>query len=263
MGKSAYYCATNDDPDNCDNQRPPLGPDGTILLDDNGDPILKPYKGAFGDADTAFRLDSSHLTITQTYDSIQSAMVSIPRTQNPYDPSSAALDPLTLLIPWTPRQPGVGFPIPLTGTIERFVEAADLDFSGTTISANVNYEVLPPDNADGTPATPAQKLKVGDTGKIHLLAVETNDFLGEVFLCQDPNTGDLLGARMYTSVKGLLEWFDNHPGSYDSCGIIIRYSPFGNFVDYITSLQNGVRLGITQGGGFGRVNDVVLFVPNQ
>jgi hypothetical protein len=262
-GKSAYYCATNDDPDNCDGQRPPLGPDGTPLLDDNGDPVLKPYPGAFAGSETAFTLGTSKLTITRTDNNIQSATVTIPRTKNPYDPASDAIDPLTLLIPWTPKQPGVGFPIPLTGTIERFVEAADLDFSGTTISANVNYEVLPPANADGTPPTAAQKLHVGDTGPIRLLAVETTDFLGEVFVCQDPNTGDLLGARMYTSVKGLLEWFDNHPGSYESCGMIVRYSPFGNFVDYITSLQNGVRLGITQGGGFGRVNDVVIFVPNQ
>ncbi len=263
MGKSAYYCATNDDPDNCDGQRPPLDANGNMDLDENGDPRLLHYKGAFGNADTAFRLDSSHLTITQTYDSIQSAMVTIPLHADPYDSTSAELTPLSRLIPWTPKQPGIGFPIPLTGTIERFVEAADLDFSGTTISANVNYEILPPPNDDGSPPTADQKLHVGDTGQIHILAVETTDFLGEVFLCQDPNTLEILGARMYSSVKGLLEWFDNHPGSYDSCGIIIRYSPFGNFVDYITSLQNGVRLGITQGGGFGRVNDVVLFVPNQ
>ena len=54
-----------------------------------------------------------------------------------------------------------------------------------------------------------------------------------------------------------------HPKAYDNCQMIIRYSPFGNYADYITSLSGGVRLGITQGGGFGRVVDVTLFVPGQ
>jgi hypothetical protein len=37
--------------------------------------------------------------------------------------------------------------------------------------------------------------------------------------------------------------------------------PYGNFADFATSTSNGVRLGITQGGGYGRVVDVTLFDP--
>ena len=37
-----------------------------------------------------------------------------------------------------------------------------------------------------------------DTNTLRLLAVETTDFLGEVFLCKDPPSGDLLSVRMYT-----------------------------------------------------------------
>ena len=70
--------------------------------------------------------------------------------------------------------------------------------------------------------------------EIQFNAVETTDFLGEIFVCQDAPTGDLLGVRMYSTVATILDWLGNHPGSYDACGIIIRYSPYGNYADYIT-----------------------------
>jgi hypothetical protein len=98
---------------------------------------------------------------------------------------------------------------------------------------------------------------------VNFLAVETTDFLGDLFLCKDPLTHDVLSARMYTSVATILDWIAAHPGSYTACQIIIRYSPFGNYADYVTSLSGGVRLGITQGGGFGRVVDGTLFTPGQ
>ena len=102
-----------------------------------------------------------------------------------------------------------------------------------------------------------------NTVDLLIKAVETTDFLGNVFLCRDDVTKDILSVEMYTPVAVVLEWLSSHPGTYQSCGIIIRYSPYGNYADYITSLTNGVRLGITQGGGFGRVVDVTLFTPGQ
>ena len=77
------------------------------------------------------------------------------------------------------------------------------------------------------------------------------------------NTGDILTARMYSSVAKILDWFATHPGTYSACQMVIRYSPYGNYADYITSLTNGIRLNITQGGGFGRVVDATLFTPGQ
>ena len=70
-------------------------------------------------------------------------------------------------------------------------------------------------------------------------------------------------ARMYTPVKVLLDWIARHPKAASDCGIILRYSPFNNYLDYITSLSAGVRLSVTQGGGYGRIVDVTLFVPGQ
>jgi hypothetical protein len=250
---SAYYCATHMDPGNCQGQYPPLDAQGKLEIGDNGLPRLARYKGAIGGARTPFALGPTPIKITQLYPNIQQAMISLPLHTNPYDPTSPAAAPLQTLIPWTPKQPGIGFPIALTGTLDKFIETAQLDFSGNTITANVDYDAVI------DPVTMAPK----EDGSLQFLAVETSDFLGEVFLCQDPATGDLLGARMYSPVAGILDWFSQHPGTYQACGIIIRYSPYGNYADYITSTTNGVRLNITQGGGFGRVVDVTLFVPGQ
>jgi hypothetical protein len=257
---SAYYCATNFDPQNCNGQIPPLDQNGNVLLDENGLPLLYRYQAAFAGASTAFTLGQSPqpIKVVQTFDDIQQATVSVPLYSTYYDPTSALLAPLTTLIPWTPKQPGIGFPIALTGTLDKFIETSNLDFSGTTITASVDYDVAI-DPMTMMPAT---------DGSITFLAVETTDFLGDVFVCQAPsptvpNTQDVLAVKMYTPVATILDWLQAHPGSYQNCGIIIRYSPYDNYADYITSLTNGVRLSITQGGGFGRVVDVTLFKPGQ
>ena len=100
-------------------------------------------------------------------------------------------------------------------------------------------------------------------GALQFNAVFSSDFLADVFLCQDPNTGDLLSARMYSSVGVLLDFLSTHPGLYDACGLIIRYSPYDNYADYITSLNNGVQVEVTQGGGYGRIVGALMFVPGQ
>ena len=171
-------------------------------------------------------------------------MVNIKFHQDPYDVTSAyATAPSQQLVPWLPQQAGVGFPIALTGTSDKFVETATLDFSGTTLTADVDYTVK--------------------SDAIYFNAVESSDFLGDTFVCQDVATKDILTARMYTAVAGILGWFAAHPGAYDACGMITRYSPYDNYADYITSIQNGVRLSVTQGGGYGRIVDVILFTPGQ
>ena len=257
---SAYYCATNNDPDNCDGQIPPLDGDGKLLLDEVNRPLLAQYKGAFMDTppqpnaavgNTVFALGYDHFKILQEYPNIQSAMVEISTYTDPYNQSSKPGPLLDKLVPWMPNQPGVGFPIDQNGQIDKFVQTYQADFSGVTLSANIDYnDVLDPNTQQ-------------PTGRYQILAVETTDFLGRVFLCQDPATTDLLDVRMYTPAEKIVDWFKNHPGAYQACGMIFRYSPYNNYLDYITSIPNGVRLGITQGGGAGRVVDVTLFMPGQ
>ena len=249
-GKTAYECATADPPNPtaCDGQKPPVDAFGSTLKDLKGRPILKPYKGAF--TGTSFSLGKTNVNILATYPKIESAKISVPLFKDPYDNKSTSLPPIVKLVPWAPKQPGIGFPVAINGSLDKFVQTAQLELSGTTITANIDYDIGI--GADGSP-----------DGTQKFLAVETTDFLGRAFLCRDSGTGDLLDVRMYSPVSLVLDWLKAHPSAYSDCGIIIRYSPFGNYVDFITSLTNGVRLGVTQGGGFGRVVDVTLFVPGS
>ena len=48
-----------------------------------------------------------------------------------------------------------------------------------------------------------------------------------------------------------------------SCGVIVRYTPYGNDVESITSLVNGVRLKAGSGGALSRVAGVLAFAPGQ
>jgi hypothetical protein len=268
---TAFYCATNKDPTHCGKDLPPLNPDGSIMLDEGGQPLLSHYEGAFGSNATAFTLGQGQnpsaavpVTLVKgqgdtsakdgTFPDIQEALISVPLHVNPYDQTSAppanGNPAIEVLVPWAPKQPGVGFPVSLDGSRDRFIETYQLDLSGVQISANIDYDFVL--DKTGQPAIPAQLL---------FLAVETADFLGDVFLCQDKSTRDLLTARMYTSVATILDWLAAHPTAYNDCQIIIHYSPYGNYPDFISSISNGVRLGVTQGGGYGRIVDATLFDP--
>jgi hypothetical protein len=267
---TAYYCATHNEPAACANQVAPLDANGNILLDPNGtQPLLAPYPGAFAGAATAFTLGGGTSpsvpvpitfvpktgdTGTGTFADIQEAFVQVPLHQNPYDltsppPIGGGGTAVQALINWAPKQPGIGFPVALDGQREQLIETYAMDFSGEQITASIDYDFALDGN--GNP-----------TSQILYLAAETTDFLGDIFVCQDPNSGDLLTARMYTSVSTILTWIAAHPTSYNDCQLIMEYSPYENYLDFVNSLQNGVRLSSTQGGGFGRIVDATLFDPS-
>jgi hypothetical protein len=267
---TAYYCATHNEPGPCGGQVAPLDSNGNILMDYTGtQPFLAAYPGAFTGAATAFTLGGAASpsqpvpinfvpntgdTGTGTFANIQSAYLQVPLHVNPYDLTSAP--PLgggpavtQVLVDWLPKQPGNGFPVAIDGQREQLIETGSLDFSGEQITANVDYDFVL--NSSGAA-----------TSKVLFLAVETTDFLGDIFVCQDANTRDLLTARMYTSVSTILAWIAAHPTSYNDCQLIMEYSPYENYLDYVNSLENGIRLSSTQGGGFGRIVDGTLFDPS-
>jgi hypothetical protein len=191
------------------------------------------------------------------------AYVQIPNMTNPYNAitlttdvtPNVALSPILVTAPWINSYDGVGFEIPLNATENKFIQTQQIGFYG--ILETYLLDVVPYIN----PVT-----KVTD-GTLEVEAIEGDDFLGEAFLCQDlgnlttPGTGDLLGAHMYDSAASILDWITAHPGSQDACNIIVRYSIYDNYVDYITSMNAGVELDINQGGGYGRVVGVVAFDP--
>jgi hypothetical protein len=71
-------------------------------------------------------------------------------------------------------------------------------------------------------------------------------------------------VHLYTSVQTILTWMTNHPTvsiPTGACGLIVRYSIYNNYPDYIQSTAYGVRLGVEQGAGGGRISDATLFTP--
>jgi hypothetical protein len=272
---TAFYCATHNDPVPCGGETGPLvgtGPSATLMtvMDGYGQqqPYLQAYEGAFKGNATALTIGggtgmSSAVAVepvkntgdtgTGTFSNIQEIYVQVPLHANPYDLTSAApaggSPVVQVLIPWAPQQPGIGFPVALDGQREQFIETAQMDFSGEQITAQVDYDYML--GSGGAPTT-----------QILFLAVETTDFLGEIFVCQDKNTKDLLTTSMYTSINTILQWISAHPNTYTDCNLIMEYSPYENYLDWINSQSNGVRLESTQGGGYGRIVGATLFDPN-
>ena len=264
--------------------------------DSKGRPLMAHYKGAW--SPTVFHQGVSPIRITGLIPNFQGAKVEIPVYEKPFDLTSKVIDTIKVLVPHLPKQPGVGFHIPITGSRDKVVTTAQLDFSGNTSNYLVNYDfatcekvaqpsadakcdtkrqdvyacaraTLPADAAckasqqadvfccDGVGARPSSI----ETQNIKILAIETRDFLGDVFMCQDPRSGDILRIRMYDSSQTILNWFNSHPGTIDACDVIIRYAPFNNYLDKITSRTNGVTLDISKSQGNGRVDDADLWDP--
>jgi hypothetical protein len=252
--KDAWYCATHyvlgtggvwdPDPD-CPNG-PPTDANGNVLLDGQGRPLFTNYRGVF--TGTAFAIGNT-LPITQVLPYVEGALVDLPNYANPYDTTSTNT-PINVFIPHIPSQPGNGFEIPINAQRSQFIQTGSLDFTGVTITTNVDY--IPQFDATSGALTGAQ-----------IAAVETQDFLGEVWPCFDPNTGDLLRVKMYTSTLDIQNWLDAHPGSRTACNIFVRMSPYNNYPDYIWSNANGVLLSVNPGAGGGpsRVADATLYNP--
>jgi hypothetical protein len=287
---------------------PPLDANGDTLLDLNGQmaafdsahagaypnakPLLSYYPGVWGK--TIFSQGHSPIRVTQGDLLIEGAHVVVPSFFDPYntcpqkglDPAGNPCDPgdtkyakpIEVLVPWLPNQPGNGFYIPFDGTTAKQIQSAELAFEGVLETYHIYYEpwndVAKRDcSSDGVCNTgfacqAGQCVAADQT--IRIAAIDASDFLGEVFLCQDPLTHDLLRVRMYTSTLDVLDWLARHPGdaaagfasAQDACNIIVRYSPYDNYPDYISSVANGVTVNTNQGQGFGRIVDATLFDIN-
>ena len=238
-------------------------------------------------------------TMSTTSVAYEAAQVMIPSFANPWaacvqtvpgtknatgcDPSvSMYATPINVYVPWLPAQPGIGFPIPINGTSDLFVTTGQLDFTGNLETYTIDYlpwqDLVTPTCGNSTgmanACSPGYTCQSGNCiasdNTIEIRAIEAHDFLGEVFACQDPSSGDVLHVRMYTSTYSILQWLAAHPGdpanviggngsAQTFCNIIIRYSPFDNYPDFITSLQYGVALNTNQGQGFGRIVDATIF----
>jgi hypothetical protein len=261
-----YKCATT----TCNGYNPTPDPQDST----GKTPLYAPYAAAF--QQSAFAIAPNNSTpypaplsidtkgANNQYPYIESAMVTVPIWSNPFDPTSATPGDKTLstLVNYEPVGSDQGFPVTIDGSRDKWYNANTLNLSGISFSATVNYDFF---------ATTTQDGGVGQG--VAIRAFQMGDFLGEVFTCAQPNPNaqslpattnptDILGVRMYQNAADILSWLANHPNATGSCGVQIKYSIYGNYPDYISFLNNGVRLGLNAEFGGAVVTDVVLFDPN-
>jgi hypothetical protein len=264
-------------------------------VDGHAHPWLWQYPAVWG-GNTIFSRGHSPIQVQKTDRNLEGATVVVPNFKNPWgacatkqvdstgattcdpaDPTYAsAIGPF--IMPWDPPELESGFTIPVNGSSDKDIRTPGLLFEGQLETYTVDYQpwkdsAQPSCEFNGGTCNAGfncvNKVCVASDNSIQILAIESHDFLGEVFLCQDQDTGDVLSARMYEPAPTILDWIANHPGvplngvpsASDNCNIIVRYSAFNNYPDFITSLANGVKVNINPGQGLGRVVDATLFDP--
>jgi hypothetical protein len=188
----------------------------------------------------------------------------------------------TPLVPWLEMKPGVGFSFPIDGQHDQYVMTGQLDFTGVLETYIVDYipfvdsakpSCISSACGTGYNCNAVSKACEAADGSVRVLAIEGSDFTGEAFFCQDQMSGDILGVHQYDSALAIIDWLAAHPGGWDpnldqvdpkaqdACQIIVRYSPYNNYIDYLTAKSYGVKLDIDQGSGLGRVTDIILYDP--
>lgn len=205
--------------------------------------------------------------------------------------SGTSAPSFTPLTPWlevgggeTANGGPVGFSIPEDGNRDQFLTTGQLDFTGVLESYVIDYvpwtDPVNPSCVStgkcnpGYNCDPNSNLCVTDDDTIRIEAVEGQDFLGQIFMCQDPFTHDILHMGMYDSAATMVTWLANHPGGIDltndvqqpsaqvACAIVLRTSPYDNAIDRVAALSAGANINFSGGQGQGRVTDAVIFDPN-
>jgi hypothetical protein len=259
---ATYACATNAKSPGCNpSQVPPVDPV-------TGKSIYAPYSDAFGTSAftiPAFNQPANNSGITVDpgpYELIQSAMVTVPIFTPPYAAMGAKpTGSISELLPYL-NGAGVGFQVTYDGSRDKFYNTQNVDFSGATVSASVDFEyTYTPSTTGGAP-----------TQNTTIRAIETGSYLGLTFPCfvVDPSQQyyDVLAIRMYDNADTVLNWIAANPSSVADCGIQIKYSIYGNYADYITFGVYpglpiaGARYGLNAGYGGSVIADVTIFDPN-
>ena len=259
----AYACAVDASASGCNpSQVPPVDPI-------TGKSIYVPYADSFGNS--SFTIpgaggapNNSGMTVdSSSYELIQSALVTVPIFSSPYNiAGQKPKGQIQELLPYLAGE-GVGFEITIDGSRDKFYPTQNIDFSGATISASVDFEYVTEKASDGTMSTSTT-----------IRAIETGNYLGLVFPCIEqsptvPGTYDILAVRMYDNSDSVISWINAHPGSVSDCGIQIKYSIYGNYADYITFGVypgypiSGTRFGLNAGYGGSVIADVTTLRPQR
>jgi hypothetical protein len=94
---------------------------------------------------------------------------------------------------------------------------------------------------------------------MRLEAVTSDSYMGNIFLCVDPNSGDLLSIEQYESMDVIQNWLNTHPGSRQACGIMTRFSAFGDYPQMLHARNAGIVLDVGLGSGVGRITTIQIY----
>lgn len=252
--KDAYFCATHEDAE-CpskpprDSKRPeynkvhPQCPSG-CLLDDFGNPLLTNYRGAF--TKTIFSVGTAYLKLVETIPLLRAAKVAVPNWPDPYSPPGEGAQvgqPRIVLVEWKPKMPGNGTRIPLNAQRDKFIPSATANFSGSSLSLDLDYDPQP-------------------DGSMQIDGLQSNEYMGDIFLCVDPASGDLLRAEQYESMAEIQDWLRLHPGADSECELVVRYSAFNNYPVMLAAKKAGIVVNVGQGSGVGRITTIEMYDPS-
>jgi hypothetical protein len=223
---------------------PPMS-NGQFMLDDYNMPLLKNYRGGFAETGTIFHLGTNYIKLVEELPLIKSARLQVPFFDNPYAPAAAgpgiaAGNGPILIADWRPETPANGIRIPVNEQLDKFIPSASIVFGGSSLTLDLDY-VQQPDKT------------------MRLEAVTSDSYMGNIFLCVDPNSGDLLSIEQYESMDVIQNWLNTHPGSRQACGIMTRFSAFGDYPQMLHARNAGVVLDVGLGSGVGRVTNVQIY----
>jgi len=261
--KDAHYCAStllpkpppgktcldegfcvDPDPDCARAGSVPPSANGKWMLDDYHMPLLSNYRGGFAGSGTIFQLGTNYIKIVEELPLIKSARVSIPFPNDPYNPGgdapSLASNAKLVLADWRPKTPANGIRIPVNEQLDKFIPSATVVFGGSSLTLDIDY-VEQPDKT------------------MRLEAVSSDSYKGNLFLCVDPGTGDLLSVEQYESMDVIQNWFNTHPGSREACGIMTRFSAFGDYPQLLHARGAGIVLDVGLGSGVGRITHLQMY----
>lgn len=247
-GEEAWKCAsTLVDGEPLPGCSPPMDSrTGKYMLDDYGQPLLTNYKGAF--TGTVFSIGTRYMKMVEELPYNRSAKISVPFWDNPYAPPApgagiAAGSAPVVLVDWRPETPGNGIRIPLNGQYDKFYPSATASFTGSSLTFDLDY-ALQPDKS------------------MLVEALQSDNYMGNLFVCQDGATGDLLSIEQYESMEVILDWLEKHPGAEEACNIIIRPSATLGRPILFAAKGAGLVLNIGQGSGIGRITKIEIFDPS-
>lgn len=236
---------------------PPVDATGNFARNAAGRPLLEPYKGGFASTSTVLNLGrnigavpNDLFTALKKDPSLELAKIQFATRTETYNPLSAPGTNAAQVVGYTIPTNSTGFFIPINASRDRFVQTEDYFTSGNAITTTL--KVVP---------------ALEKPGAVRLSSVDTNDFLGEVFVCAD--NGELLTVRMFTPGEVVLDWLLRHPAAYASCNIIVDYWEYGTVLSRVTSIANGVIVNFTRPSGItgnannSAVSDVDLFAVGQ